>query len=50
MSATINGADLKSDAEKIQAANVKALAENKATLKTKDAAIKAFKALPATPV
>lgn len=50
MSATISGADLEKDAAKIQAANVKALADHKATLKIKDAAIKAFKAKPATPV
>ena len=50
MSAKIRGVDLLSEATKIQDDNKKALAAHKATLATKDAAIKAFKALPATPV
>lgn len=42
MSAKINAADLKSEAEKIQDDNKKALATHKATKKTKDAAITAY--------
>lgn len=50
MSATISGADLEKDATKIQDDNKAELAKHEATLKAKDLAIKAFKALPATPV
>ena len=45
MSAKINGAALKSDAEKIQAAKVKALADHKATLKLDEKDIVDYKAV-----